>query len=136
MATSINKGFVRAGVLLSIIWLLAVGGYAYAEGQRHDADCALSRDLHGCHYHFWAWVVPNEGAPVSKPRKDEPPEERLKRALVNTLADVIEEVTPREFRLQPDRLLLWMFAPLGLLWGLGFGLCWVAQGFRQGQAKP
>ncbi len=130
MASSVNKGFVRAGIMLSVLWMIAVGGYAAMEGNNRNDACAIAPNAGYCHYHFWAWVAPPSSVQTAKPREDETSEERLKRAIVKTLVTAIDEVQAREFRLQPGPLLLWMFAPLAALWGLGLGLTWVAQGFR------
>ncbi len=131
MSLSVNKGLVRAGIFLSVLWIIAVGVYAAMEGNHRSEACAIAPRAGYCDYKFWAWVAPPSSVQTSKPREDETSEERLKRAIVKTIVTAIDEVQAREFRLQPDRLLIGMFAPLAVMWGLGFGLAWVAQGFRQ-----
>lgn len=131
MAVSMNKGLVRVGIFLSVLWIIAVGVYAAAEGNHRNDACAITPNAGYCHYKFWAWVAPQSSVQTTRPRADETSEERLKRAIVKTIVTAIDEVQAREFRLQPDRLLIGMFAPLAVMWGLGFGLAWVVQGFRQ-----
>lgn len=131
MAASVNKGLIRAGIFLSVLWIIAVGIYAAAEGNRRNDACALTPNAGYCQHMFWAWGAPPSSVRTEKPNPAETSEERLKRAIVKTIVTAIDEVQAREFRLQPDRLLIGMFAPLAVLWGLGFGLTWVAQGFRQ-----
>ncbi len=131
MALSVNKGLVRAGIFLSVLWIIATCIWAAAEKNERYEACAVTWEARFCQHVFWAWVAPPSSVRAEKPNPGETSEERIKRAIVKTIVTAIDEVQPREFRLQADRVLAWMFAPLAVFWGLGFGLTWVVQGFRQ-----
>lgn len=129
---AISKGMVRVGVLLSVIWVLAVGAMVGIDGNRRNNACAAAPVTGLCRHFFWAWELPPVVADKpAQPKEGEKAEDRLRRALVHTLAKVIEETQEREFRLRPDRIALAIFAPLLLGWGLGFGVAWTMQGFKE-----
>lgn len=131
MAVSINKGLVRAGIFLSVLWIIAVGAFASWEGNSPN-NCSFSTPYTtDCRQLFWGWERERVVAKNDTADSNEPSEKRLKKALINTLAAVIEEAAPGEYRLKWRILLQIMFGPLAVMWGLGFGLTWVVQGFRQ-----
>ena len=49
---------LRVGVMLSILWIAAIGGFAVIEGQHRNDACAVAPKLGACRYYFWAWVTP------------------------------------------------------------------------------
>lgn len=132
---AVNQGMLRVGVLLSALWMVAVGAFAVIEGQHRNDACAITPKLGACRFYFWAWETPVAATKPVQPREGEQPEEKFKRAIVKALVDVVEETKAREFRLQPQRLLAVMFGPLLFFWGVGFGVAWCIKGFQQPPKK-
>ncbi len=129
MASTVNTGLVRVGVLLSIVWVIFIAGFVMMEGQRRNGLCAAAPQYGYCRHIFWAWETP-PGAELTAAQQQEPPEEQLKRVLIKKLAQAIDNVKQREFRLQPGRILFALFGPLALCWSLGYGVAWCAAGFK------
>lgn len=140
MASSVNTGLIRIGILLSVIWVLAVGAFAFAEGNRRNDLCAITPETGPCKRFFWKWENPPRATSTvdaldenkeQKAEAEKPKRGFLTRKLAAAIVKGVETVKGREFRPQPGRIAAAIFGPLALFWALGFGVVWCVAGFRK-----
>lgn len=143
MAVSLSTGFVRIGVLLSVVWVLGVFAMVIIESNKRNNLCAATPTVRMCKHMFWAWETP-EGdktlpgektaetpAAEEKPEAPRPLGHVLARKIAEGIVRQIEKVESREFKIQPQRVAMGIFGPLALFWALGYGIAWCVMGFKQ-----
>lgn len=143
MASSLSTGFIRIGILVSAIWVLAVVGFVLVEGNKRNDLCAITPETGRCKGMFWKWETPPRATSTvdaleeNKQRKaeeqaaQEKPKGFLTRKLAAAVARGVETVQSREFRPQWSRIAGAIFLPLALFWAFGFGVAWCVAGFSK-----
>lgn len=136
MASKLNRGFIRIGILLSIVWIIVVAGTAAHEAGDRREFCAMTPTLGHCRHFFYTWQSDNgDGARGSDADESAGGDDRKKaERLLLDFGKVmlkVETGQPPVYRLNAENLILALFAPLLALWALGFGLAWCAAGFKE-----
>jgi hypothetical protein len=133
MSPAMKTGFVRVGVLLSILWILVVAGIAFHEGHDESKLCSVS-DMtvaQSCHQFFWVWQRP-EDAQNPQASSDQDQKDQGIHIHIGKLNLDVARGKPLEHHINVEHLIIGLFGPLIVLWGIGFGIFWCVAGF----AKP
>ena len=129
MSAKINRGLSRIGILLSIIWIVLVAVTAVQEAGDRRELCAVTPDLGHCRHFFYTWQHPAAPGRANSDEKDDDGQISLHLGKLQLNLDTTGR--PPVYRLDAQNLLLGLFGPLALLWLLGFGIAWCADGFRE-----
>lgn len=134
MSPAMKTGLIRVGVLLSVVWVLAVSAVALHEGRDEGKLCGVTDATvsRACHQFFWEWRRPadddNPAAATQEPKDGKDQSIRLR---LGKLSLDLRRDRPLVHRFNPVRFAVGMFGPLVALWGFGFGLAWCMAGFQK-----
>ena len=135
MSPSTKTGLFRIGILLSIIWVLAVGAITLQEGQDQSKLCSAT-DMtlpRPCHQLFWSWERPQDKTQQQQAAKNGDDKDQGIHIHIGKINVDVERGQPLEHHLNVAHLLLGLFGPLLALWGIGYGVVWCVEGFSKGK---
>ena len=136
MASKTARGLSRIGILLSIIWIILVGGVALHEKQDKRPMCmAVQDEVRSCHHYFYKWMKPEAGArnrhaDDEDDNSDEAEDNHISLNL-GKLRLNLETAAPRVYRLDEQAFATLLLSPLAAIWLLALGIGWCVAGFRE-----
>ena len=135
MSPSLKTGLVRLCLLLTILWVVIVGGVTLHESMDQPKLCSASDMVvaPACHQFFWMWKRPDEAddEQVAAKADDQDAKDQGIHVHIGKINIDVQRSRPLEHRINAEHLVMGLLVPLVLFWGIGFGVAWCVDGFKK-----